>query len=112
MSFAHIGLTKAAGNAVYATIYTVPATSTAILGLITAYNTTGGALTTTIAVTRQDGTTFDLAAKSVGATAPYSWTSASDNQTLVPLTLLPGEILKAKAAGAGVNVTISGIRFF
>lgn len=109
MALTDIGGTIEAGNATDATIYTTPASTVAIIGNIVAYNTTGGALVTAIKVKRQNGTTYTLDSVSISATSSQSYSGGSTRR-LTPLVLHPGELLIAQAAGAGVNITYSGLQ--
>lgn len=111
MSYSIIGASASAGNASYATIYTQPALTTGgVIGNVTAYNTTGGALTLTLAIVRQDGTTVVQATESINGTTPASYGRGS-TKCICPLSLLPGETIKAQGSGPGLTVTVSGVSF-
>lgn len=109
MALTDIGDTAAAGNGSNTTLYTAPANSTAIIGNIVAYNTTGGALNSTISVKRQNGTTYVLDVVSVSGTSSQSYSGGSARR-LTPLVLKAGESLLAQGSGVGINVTFSGLQ--
>lgn len=102
-----VGNTVAAGNAAYATIYTVPGGKTCVLGNITGYNTTGGSLDLTLAIKRQDQVVYDQSFETLltKETASYSDILLK----LCPMTLLEGEKLQAKGSAAGIQVTYDGV---
>lgn len=110
MSSSIIAANASAGNAAYATVYTAPAGSEAIIGNITAYNTTGGALTCTIGVTEADGSTSVLAVASINTLVTQSF-SGHSSYCVTPLTLAAGTILKAQGSATGITVRASGISF-
>lgn len=110
MSYALTGNSGSAGNASYATIYTSSATASTVIGNISAYNSAVGALTLTLGVTRQNGTTYVLAVDSVNSGVTVSYGKGA-TKCVCPLTLLPGEILKAQGSSTGLTVTASGVAF-
>lgn len=110
MAQSFIGESVAAGNAAYATIFTMPADAVGFLGNITASNTTGGALTITLSK-EVGGTTFILSsADAIAANATNSYSGGSTRR-ITPVVLKSGEIFKAQGSGAGIIVTISGLQF-
>lgn len=110
MAQAFIGGTVAAGNAVYADLFTMPAGNNGIIGNITAANTTGGGLTITIALHRLDGTDHVLVnADAIGANG-NTYYSGGSTKRITPLVMISGEVLKAQGSGAGIEVTFSGLR--
>lgn len=111
MSYSLAGNSASAGNTVYATVYTQPATgSGTVIGNVTAYNTTAGALTLTLAIGRQDGTSAVQSVESISGYATASYGRGA-TKCICPLTLLPGETIQAKGSGAGLTVTASGVAF-
>lgn len=106
-----IGATVAAGNAVYAVVYTMPlGGSGGIIANITAYNTTGGSLNLTLAIKRQDGVEHILLnAAAVGATTTTYYGKGSTTP-ISPIALQPGELLEAKGSGAGLEISIAGLK--
>ena len=111
MAFEEIAAGVAAGNGSAAVIYQMPADSNGHLANVTAYNSTGGALTLTITVFEADGSTSTLYVGSLagGATGSFSGTSAN---CITPVSLLPGSKFQAQGSGAGIRVRVSGLRFY
>lgn len=107
-------LTGNSGSATVVTasaIYTAPAGVVGtVVGNISAYNSTGGALTLTLSVLRQDGTAYPLAVASISGTSTASFGRGS-TACVCPLTLLPGEAVKAQGSNTGITVTVSGVAF-
>lgn len=104
-----IGASAHAGNAAFATVYTMPASNEGFISNVTAYNTTGGGLTLTIAILRQDGQTWQQVVAAVGANATVSFSGGATNR-ITPMVLLSGESIQAQGSGAGLDVTVSGLR--
>ena len=99
-----------AGDGAYATLYTCPASMTAIVGNLTAYNSTAGALDLTIAVVESDGTVTVVAVDSIdaGATASYSGGSTA---RVTPLNLASGNVLQVQGSDAGIFCRASVVVF-
>ena len=110
MSKLVIAVTVAAGNATDATVFTMPAGFQGFVSSLTCSNTTGGSLNLTLKLTRV-GTTFTLlAATAVGASSAAQFNKGATNPVF-PITLNAGDILLAQGSGAGLNVTVSGVRY-
>lgn len=105
-----IGSTNAAGNAVNATIFTMPSVTNGFISNIIAYNSTGGSLNLTLTLTRGGVDNVILATDAVaaGATNQYARGAA---KPICPLVLMTGDVLKALGSGAGITVTVSGLSF-
>lgn len=104
-----IGITLEAGNAVDTALFTMPASYEGFISNITAYNSTGGSLTLTISITRQNGTEYVLLVDSIATVATSSYSGGSTKR-ITPLVMLAGEVIQAKGSAAGIFVTISGLR--
>lgn len=105
-----IAATVAAGNAVDATIYTVPANYQGVLGNLTVVNPTGGGLNFTFKLTRL-GTDYTLiSANTVNATSANQYAKGA-SIPICPITVQAGDILKGQGSGAGLIVILSGIIF-
>jgi hypothetical protein len=101
--------TVAAGNATAATIYTMPPDYSGFIGNIVATNTTGGALDLTLYITRNGADNVLLAATAINGGAVYYGRNSTN--PVCQLAMRSGDILKAMGSGAGINVTVSGMRF-
>ncbi len=112
MAYEIIAGNGSAGNAADEAIYTCPADSTAIIGNVTAYNSTGGTLTLTLKVQESDGTSSTLvSADSLLTTVSASYSGGSTKR-ITPITLRAGNVLLANGSGAGIKVRASGLRFY
>ena len=101
--------TVAAGNATAATIFTMPSGYSGFIGNLLATNTTGGALNLTLYVTRNGADNVILPATAINGSAVYHGKNATN--PVCQLAMRAGDILKAMGSGAGINITISGLRF-
>jgi hypothetical protein len=100
----------AAGNASDADIYTMPASNEGFISNVTAYNNSAGPLDLTITLKRQDGLQWvQVVSLAIAAGATVSFSGGATNR-ITPLVMLAGEIIQAKGSGAGLEVTVSGLR--
>lgn len=105
---ATISATASAGNATDATLYTMPAGLSGVIGNIIAFNTTGGGLNLTLKLKRA-GTVYILTPVVTIATVASAYYGRNSTNSVCPLTLDPGDSLLGLGTGAGIQVTISGI---
>lgn len=84
-----------------ATVYTVPAATTAILRNVHVANTTAGALTFNLSIGADAAATRFYSGFSVPANGSLDWSG------FIPLAAT--EVLQALASAAGLTLTVSGV---
>lgn len=99
-----------AGNGSATTVYTCPSGKTAIVENMVAYNSTGGALTLTVTVVNQTGTTSTILVQSINAGATLQMIKGSTTPCF-PQGLVPGETVKCEGSGAGITVRGTALQF-
>lgn len=110
MSRRVITATVAAGNATNATVFTMPAGYEGLISGLIAYNSTGGSLNLSLVLTR-GGVDNTILSPDAVATVTTNYYAKGSSKPIFPLTMVEGDILKAMGSGAGITVTVSGLRF-
>jgi hypothetical protein len=105
-----IATTGSAGNATNASIFTMPAGYEGFISSLIAHNSTAGSLDLTLTLTRAGIDNVILSPDSITA-ADTKYYAKGASKPIFPLTMLEGDILKAQGSGAGITVTVSGLRF-